>query len=106
MILLVLENLTLNPSSSAKLVSSTTGRSIDLSKITVLNSLNRTKTSAGSVGNVILMPDGKIKPITTTMKSGSNPVLLPMSHKNKISSSSQTSSAGHRKLLFSDNLLV
>lgn len=57
----VLENVTLNTGNSAKLVSSS-GRSIDLSKITVLNSLGPVKSSSSS-GNVLLMPDGKIKAV-------------------------------------------
>ncbi|KAF2880713.1 hypothetical protein ILUMI_25455 [Ignelater luminosus] len=93
----VLENLTLNTNSTAKLISSTTGRSIDLSKITVLNSVNTTK--AGTpVGNVVLMPDGKLKPFGSTVKgTGSTPLLLPMSNKNKLANiHSMSNSSGHR----------
>lgn len=51
---LVLENLALSTTSAAKLVSST-GRTIDLSKITVLNPGNTN--AASNYGNVMLVPD-------------------------------------------------
>lgn len=56
--ILVLENITLNANSTAKLVSST-GKTIDLSKITVLNSGNIN--AGNSFGNVMVMSDNRGK---------------------------------------------
>lgn len=54
---LVLENITLSSNSTAKLVSSS-GRTIDLSKITVLNSGGVTTSTGGSgYGNLMLMSE-------------------------------------------------
>lgn len=63
----VLESITLNTAASAKFVSST-GRSVDLSKITVLNPLGSVKGS-GATGNVVLLPDGQMKSIAPPPKS-------------------------------------
>lgn len=62
----VLDNVTLNTATSAKFISSS-GRSIDLSKITVLNPLSSVKGSSSS-GNVLLMPDGKLKNVGPSSK--------------------------------------
>ncbi|CAH1099657.1 unnamed protein product [Psylliodes chrysocephalus] len=70
----VLENVTLNSSASGKLIPN---RTIDLSKITLINP---SKTPSTSVSNVLLLPDGKIKTIGSTIKgTGNNPLLLPYS---------------------------
>ncbi|XP_049820569.1 KAT8 regulatory NSL complex subunit 3 isoform X3 [Aethina tumida] len=63
----VLENVTLNSSTTAKLISNS-GRTIDLSKITVINSRSEiASTSSGlkttPMSNVILMPDGTLKTV-------------------------------------------
>lgn len=65
---LVLENITLNPNSTAKLVSSS-GRTIDLSKITVLNNVTANKPG----GPFIFVPENKIKP------TGVKPLVFPVS---------------------------
>lgn len=64
---LVLENVTLNTGNSTKLISAS-GRSIDLSKITVLNSIAAVSKTSSS-GNVLLMPDGKIKTVGPNQKT-------------------------------------
>ncbi|XP_018566281.1 KAT8 regulatory NSL complex subunit 3 isoform X1 [Anoplophora glabripennis] len=73
----VLENVTLNSSTTAKLISNN-GRTIDLSKITVINSVKGSNTA---VGNVLLLPDGKLKTVhsSSTKGSGGAPILLPLS---------------------------
>ncbi|CAH0559591.1 unnamed protein product [Brassicogethes aeneus] len=73
----VLENVTLNSSATAKLISNT-GRTIDLSKITVINPSNQGK-CGNNMGNVILLPDGKIKAVhgSTIKGTGNTPILLP-----------------------------
>ncbi|KAJ8931429.1 hypothetical protein NQ314_015668 [Rhamnusium bicolor] len=72
----VLENVTLNSSTTAKLISNS-GRTIDLSKITVINSVKGGNTA---VGNVLLLPDGKLKTVHTSIKgNGGTPILLPLS---------------------------
>ncbi|KAJ8914984.1 hypothetical protein NQ315_002508 [Exocentrus adspersus] len=76
MILLVLENVTLNSSATAKLISNN-GRTLDLSKITVINSV---KGSNATLGNVLLLPDGKLKTVPNPpMNGNSGTVLLPLS---------------------------
>lgn len=75
MLLVVLENITVNPAQNMKLVSGNSGRPFDLSKITVLNPVNTPKVS-GSLGNVVLMPDGKIKAISTTSKTPGTDIIL------------------------------
>lgn len=66
----VLENVQLTSQATAKLISNTTGRTIDLSKI----GLGQRSTG----GNVVLMPDGKIKPITLKTNGGT-PIVLSVS---------------------------
>lgn len=74
--LLVLENVTLNSGTTAKLISNN-GRTIDLSKITVINSVKGSNTA---VGNVLLLPDGKLKTVHSSTKgNGGAPILLPLS---------------------------
>ncbi|CAH1154973.1 unnamed protein product [Phaedon cochleariae] len=71
----VLENVTLNSSSTAKLFHN---RTIDLSKITLINSV---KGTSGSMNNVLLLPDGKLKSMhgSTVKGTGGTPILLPLS---------------------------
>lgn len=85
----MLENVTLNTGQSAKLVSSS-GRTIDLSKITVLNPVNPPKPGGGSVGNVLLMPDGKLKTIGSSLK-GTGTVNTIITSPSKASTSTQIS---------------
>ncbi|KAF5299480.1 hypothetical protein FQR65_LT01061 [Abscondita terminalis] len=86
----VLENVTLNPGSNAKLISGPGNRSIDLSKLSLLSSNN------SKSGPVVLLPDGKLKSLGSTVKgTGNTPILLPMS-KNKLSNQSQTQTPSHR----------
>lgn len=66
----VLENVQLTSQATAKLISNTTGRTIDLSKIGL--------GQRSSSGNVVLMPDGKIKPITLKTNGGT-PIVLSVS---------------------------
>ncbi|CAG9857675.1 unnamed protein product [Phyllotreta striolata] len=71
----VLEHVTIHNANPGKLLSN---RTIDLSKITLLNS---SKASSPAVSNVLLLPDNKIKTIGSGVKgasSGGN-ILLPMS---------------------------
>lgn len=63
----VLENVTLNAGTAPKLMSGP-GRNIDLSKITVLNSISTMK-SGTSAGNLLLMPDGKLKAVSASGKT-------------------------------------
>lgn len=80
----VLENVTLNSGTSAKLLSNSSNRSIDLSKLSLISS-NNSKSAP-----VVLMPDGKLKSFGSTVKgTGNTPILLPMS-KSKLSNQSQT----------------
>ncbi|XP_074028947.1 reduction in Cnn dots 1 isoform X2 [Leptinotarsa decemlineata] len=71
----VLENVTLNSSTTAKLIQN---RTIDLSKITLINSV---KGAHPSMNNVLLLPDGKLKnlPGSTVKGTGGTPILLPLS---------------------------
>lgn len=71
---LVLENVTLNSTTTAKLIQN---KSFDLSKVTLINSAKGSNTT---VGNVFLLPDGKLKTIqNTTLKgSGGTPIILPV----------------------------
>ncbi|KAG5886123.1 hypothetical protein JTB14_021346 [Gonioctena quinquepunctata] len=71
----VLENVTLNSSTTAKLIQN---RTIDLSKITLINSV---KGAPQSMNNVLLLPDGKLKTIhgSTVKGTGGTPILLPLS---------------------------
>lgn len=46
---------------------SNSGRAIDLSKITILNSTNQHK-SANTYGNIVIMSDGKAKTTNSQMK--------------------------------------
>ncbi|KAI4459462.1 testis development protein prtd [Holotrichia oblita] len=61
----VLENVSLN-AGNAKFLSNS-GRAIDLSKITILNSTNQHK-SANTYGNIVIMSDGKAKTTNPQMK--------------------------------------
>ncbi|KAL1508927.1 hypothetical protein ABEB36_003746 [Hypothenemus hampei] len=71
----VLENVQLTSQATAKLISNSSGRSIDLSKIAL---------GQRATGNVMLLPDGKIKtlpsikPITVKTSTGT-PIVLSMS---------------------------
>lgn len=74
----VLENMQLTSQATAKLISNTTGRTIDLSKIGL--------GQRSSGGNVVLMPDGKIKPITLKTNGGT-PIVLSVSGASGITQS-------------------
>lgn len=63
--LLVLENVSLN-SGNTKFLSNA-GRAIDLSKITILNSIGQHK-SPSPYGNIVIMSDGKMKTGNPPMK--------------------------------------
>lgn len=95
----VLENVTVNTGASAKLISSS-GKTIDLSKITVLNSINSTKPGT-SLTNVVLMPDGKLKTVGPAVKSSGT--INTLTSGNKTSSNVQSTTTApistSRKLL-------
>ncbi|XP_056642327.1 KAT8 regulatory NSL complex subunit 3 isoform X2 [Diorhabda sublineata] len=93
----VLENVTINSNITSKLIPN---RSIDLSKITLVNS----KTPSTSISNVLLLPDGKIKTIGANMKgTGSTPIMLPISQQKNVTKPTTLSGAkyitGKRQLI-------
>ncbi|CAH2009972.1 unnamed protein product [Acanthoscelides obtectus] len=82
----VLENVSLNSSTAAKMMQN---RTLDMSKMSVVNtsttSTAKTGTASGNIGNVLLLPDGKLKTVsggtvkgaTATPSVGGTPVILP-----------------------------
>lgn len=63
--ILVLENVSIN-SGNTKFISNS-GRAIDLSKITILNSMGQHK-SANAYGNIVIMSDSKVKASNPSLK--------------------------------------
>ncbi|XP_050506248.1 KAT8 regulatory NSL complex subunit 3 isoform X3 [Diabrotica virgifera virgifera] len=92
----VLENVTLN-CTGGKLYPN---RTIDLSKLTLLNS---TKSANTSVSNVLLLPDGKIKTIGNTIKgTGGTPILVTSTK----SVSRQTTNPGQKYITSKKQLIA
>lgn len=98
-LLLVLENVTLSTGNSAKLVSSS-GKTLDLSKITVFNSINPVK-AGGGLGNVLLLPDGKLKTIPAVKSTGTVTAYTSANHTiSSTQTATSTTVSKPRKLLF------